>query len=137
MYALLIEVWRLLSGKEICSLELIWKTWLFDHSVGDIDAESIDSELEPEVQNLFEVFTDDRVIPVEIWLFDSKEVEVPLSWGAIGLCNALPCWAAKDRLPVVGRQFPVLTLAIAEDVSLALWGAWSGSKSLLEPLVLI
>ena len=105
--------------------------------MGYINAESIDSEFEPEVQNLFKVFTDNWVIPVEIWLLNRKEVQVPLTRLAVGFSNALPGWAAKDGLPVIRRQFAILALPIPKDVTLTLRGAWSGFQGLLEPLVLV
>ena len=105
--------------------------------MGYINAESIDSEFEPEVQNFLEMLSDDWVIPVEIWLFNREKVQVPLTRLTVSLNNALPGWAAKDGLPVIRGQFAILALAIPKDVTLTLRGAWSGFQGLLEPLVLV
>ena len=105
--------------------------------MGYINAESIDSEFEPEVQNFFEMLSDDWVIPVEIWLFNREKVQVPLTRLSVGLDYTLPSGTAKNCLPVIRRQFAILTLAISKDVAIALRRAWSGFEGLLEPLVLV
>ena len=53
-------------------------------------------------------------------LFLGEQVEVPLARGAVGFGDPLPGAAAEDRQPAIGRQFPVVSLAVAEDETLAL-----------------
>jgi hypothetical protein len=70
-------------------------------------------------------------------LLDGKEVEVPLTRGAIGFNDPLPGGSAEDRLPIIWRQLPALTLSITKYVAFALKGSWGGFEGLLEPFVLI
>jgi hypothetical protein len=89
-------------------------------ATGNIDAEAVDAQFEPEVQDILKVLADNWVIPVEIGLLNGKEVEVPLAEGAVSLGYPFPGGAAEDRLPVIWWQLSVLTLSISKDVALAL-----------------
>jgi hypothetical protein len=46
----------------------------FGHPVGDVDAESVDTPLEPEAKRLLEVVEDLGVLPVEVRLFGVEQV---------------------------------------------------------------
>ncbi len=103
---------------------------LLDHAVRDVDAEAVDALVEPEAQDVLELGADLGVVPVEVGLGRVEHVQVPLTrhlaLGAGHDVRAGPCGhagpgrAAEDRLPVVGGQLAVLTLAVAEQVPGAL-----------------
>ena len=48
--------------------------FFFDTSVGNVDAESICAEIEPETKRLLKISFDIWVLPVEIWLAGIKEM---------------------------------------------------------------
>src|SRR5258708_21818155 len=75
---------------------------LFDESVGDVDAESVDAAIEPERQHALKLLPHVRVVPVEVRLLFGEEVQVPLPVRYPG-----PGGSAEGAAPVVGRQFTV------------------------------
>ncbi len=103
-----------------------------DEAVGDVDAEAVGAEVEPEAQDGAELVLDGGVVPVEVGLLGGEEVQVPLSVGDAG-----PGGPAEDRLPVVGGQFAVLALAGAEVEAFAQPGSGAFAQCLLEPFVLV
>ena len=105
--------------------------------MGYINAETIDTQLEPEVQYILKVLADHRVIPIEIRLLYREKVQVPLPRCAVRLDDSLPGWPTKYGLPVIRRQFAICALAIPKYISIALRGSWRGFEGLLEPLVLV
>src|SRR5690606_13271876 len=98
---------------------------------------SVDSAVEPEAEDRPELLADLLVGPVEVGLRRIEDVQVPLPGLAIGLDDPLPHPAAEDALPVVGRQFAVLTAPVAEHVPCTLAAAGAGLERLLEPDVLV
>ena len=81
--------------------------------VDDVEAETVDPFLRPEMDDLLHLGAHGRVLPVEIRLLAGKEVQVVLAGGRIQLPGA----AAKLGLPVVGhaavhRIFPDVVVAI-------------------------
>eukprot|EP01133_Synstelium_polycarpum_P028509 gene28509-biopygen24102 len=107
------------------------------HSVGHVDAESVDSALEPEPQSLGEVVEDLGVVPVQVGLFLGEDVQVPLAGCSVGFGDAGPCRAAEDARPVVRRFVAVFTFAVSEDVTGSLRRTGRRRQGCLEPLVLI
>ena len=82
--------------------------------VGDVDPEAVGAEVEPEPQDVVELFHDIRVRPVPVGLLGSEQVQVPLAGGAVGLGDARPGATAERADPVVGRQRTVVAPAVAE-----------------------
>ena len=68
-------------------------------TVGDVDAETRGTTIEPEPHHCVEFVRDRRMIPVQVRLALVVDVEIPLAVGDAG-----PCRPAEHRLPVVGRQ---------------------------------
>ena len=108
-----------------------------DHAVRDVDAEAVDTAVEPEAQDAAELLAHLVVGPVEVGLRAVEEVQVPLAGRAVGLGDAGPCGAAEDRLPVVRRQLAGRAAAVAEQVARALGAAGGGGERRLEPDVLV
>ncbi|RPK53293.1 hypothetical protein EES37_02060 [Streptomyces sp. ADI91-18] len=103
-----------------------------DEAVGDVDAEAVGAEVEPEAQDGAELVLDGGVFPVEVGLLGGEEVQVPLA-----VRDAGPGGAAEDGLPVVGRLGAVGAPARAEVEALAQRGAGAFAQRLLEPFVLV
>ena len=99
--------------------------------MGHIDAEAVGAAVAPEAQSGFEVLVDLGVLPVEVGLLYSEEVQIPFA-----VANRLPRRAAEGRLPAVGGQLPVLAPARAEDVAVALRRAGARCERCAEPFVL-
>ncbi|MEZ5255415.1 MAG: hypothetical protein R2705_00535 [Ilumatobacteraceae bacterium] len=56
----------------------VGKRRVLDHSVGDVDAETVGTEVEPEPQDVAELRSDLGVLPVEVGLLRSEQMQVPL-----------------------------------------------------------
>ncbi len=54
-----------------------------DQAVGDVDAEAVDAQVEPEAQDRANSSRDRGVVPVEVGLLGGEEVQVPLA-GPVG-----------------------------------------------------
>ena len=80
---------------EFLAVGEVRQTRFLDHRVGNIDAETIDSAVEPEPQHPVELLEDVGVLPVPVGLGGVEKVQVPLTGGAVRLGNALPGAAAK------------------------------------------
>ena len=52
---------------------------VFDESMCHVDAKSVDSEIDPEAQNVAKFSSNLWVVPVEIGLADIEQVEIPMS----------------------------------------------------------
>ncbi len=101
-----------------------------DHAVGDVDAEAVDAEVEPEAQDGGEFGGDLGVVPVEVGLLGGEEVQVPVAVRDPG-----PGGAAEDRLPVVRGLGAVRPPPGAEVVALA--GPRIPGEGGTEPRVLL
>ena len=87
-----------------------------DH-VEHVEPESVDALLKPETQHVRHLFPDLRVLPVEVRLFRSKEVQVVF----IGAFDPLPCRTGERGCPV-GRRHQLAFLiapALSDDVVVA------------------
>ncbi len=82
-----------------------------DHAVGDVDAEAVDTEVEPEAQDGGELLRDLGALPVQVGLLGGEEVQVPRAVRGPG-----PGGPAEDGLPVVGRPLPARSASGAEVV---------------------
>src|SRR5215475_2274004 len=96
--------------------------------MGHVDAESVDSAVQPEAQNRAELFADLVVAPVQVRLLGCEQVQVPVAVGYAG-----PGRAAEHRAPVVGGPVAVAALSGPEDVPVALRAAGSGGQRFAEP----
>ena len=115
----------------------VGQTLLLDERVGHVDAEPVDSTIEPEPQRGEEVVANLGVRPVEVGLLGCEQVQVPLPGRAVRFDHACPCGTTEGAVPVVG---PVVTIgadAIAEDVSPTFRRSGRCGQCLLEPHVLI
>ena len=72
-----------------CKVE-IWERQVFDESVCDVDAKSVDSEIDPEAKNVAKLGSNLWVVPVEVGLAVIEQVEIPLA-----VITATPCRAPK------------------------------------------
>ena len=107
-----------------------------DQPVGHIHPEAVHATVQPEAQDVLELVPDLRVLPVQIRLGGVEQVQVPVPGGAVRVGRPGPGVPAEGGLPVVRRLGPVLALAGAEHVALALRGARLGGQGCLEPRVL-
>ena len=110
---------------------------LLDQAVGDVDAEAVGAPVEPEPQDVQELLTDVRVVPVEVGLLGVEQVQVPLARCAVGLGHPLPGRTAEDRQPIVRGLLAVVTSPRAEEVSVPLRRAGARRQGGLEPRVLV
>src|SRR3954453_14222502 len=92
----------------------IGKPGCLQQAVGDIDAEAIDTAIEPEPQDVQELIANLIVVPIEIRLPGVEQMQIPL---AVRLVHPSPCRAAELRLPVVGRLVTLGALADPEVVA--------------------
>lgn len=109
---------------------------VLEQSGGDIDAEAVDTAVQPEAQHLLEVVADGRVTPVQVGLLGCEQVQVPLAGGAVGLLDAAPGGTAEHRAPVVGRLGPGRAAAGGEVETGALRAARRRGERGAEPRVL-
>jgi hypothetical protein len=105
--------------------------------MGDVDAEPVDAEVEPESKDRLELGPDLGVGPVEVGLLGGEQMQVPLAWVPVGLGDAGPGGAAEDAAPVVGRQLAAGAAAGTEEVPLPLARARVGGQRRLEPGMLV
>lgn len=105
--------------------------------VSYIDAEAIDAAIRPELQSLNEVELNFAVIPIKVWLFWCKEMQVPLTRSSIRIVGAGPCRWRKVRHPVIRWQFAILAFAIAEDIAIAFFRSWLRGEGLFKPDVMV
>ena len=85
-----------------------------------VDAETGYTLIEPEAENVFEVFHNLRVVPVEVWLAYVEDVEIPLTLFAVCFANASPGATTENGWPVVWFFATEQTFAVAEDVHVSL-----------------
>ena len=81
--------------------------------VEHIKAEAVDSFVHPEAEDVRHLFSDSRVLPVEIGLFLTEEMEVEF----IAVSDSLPCASGKGGFPVGRRkEFSLPAFPLADDV---------------------
>ena len=108
---------------------LVGERRILSDAVDDVDAEPVDSAVQPEAEHVVHCGDDLRIGPVDVGLLRQKEVEVPLTGGLV----ERPCRAAERRAPVVRRPAgapvtPVVPVPL---------GRRAGSARLTEPGVLV
>ena len=113
-----------LVSLKIVAVEILGK------AVRHVHTEAIRPMVEPETQRLDEIGTNLGVPPVPVGLLLGEHVQVPLAVG-----HARPRRTTEACDPVSRRLVAVRPLAVAEDVAVALRGAWGGGKGGLEPFV--
>jgi hypothetical protein len=79
---------------------------VFPDLVDDVAAESVDSFVEPEAENLFDFFEDFGIVPIEIGLLFAVDMEVVL----VDFRHVFPSAAGEDAGPVIG-SFSVFAFA--------------------------
>ena len=109
---------------EIVAVEILGE------AVRHVHAEAVRAMVEPETQRLDEVGAHLGVPPVPVGLLLGEHVQVPLA-----VRHARPRRATEACNPISRRLVAVRPLAVAEDVTVALWGAGGGVKGGLEPFV--
>ncbi len=107
---------------------------LLDQAVCDVDAEAVDSAIEPEPEDPLELVDDLRIAPVEVGLGRVEEVEIPLTV-VFAVVHTCPSGSAERRLPVVRRQLPRFAQAVAEQVSIPCRASRRRGERLAEPRV--
>lgn len=75
---------------------------VLDEAMGDVDAETVDTSIEPETEDLVVFGSYFLVVPVHVGLGRVEDVEVPLTRVALGVRDSTPALAAEDGAPVVG-----------------------------------
>ena len=110
---------------------------VLDQRVGYVDAIAVNTAVRPETHGLDEVVANLLVIPVEVRLLLGEQVHVPLARGAIWLGDAGPSGRAEVADQLGWANLTVLTLAVAEDVAVALRRALWCLECSLEPFVLV
>ena len=108
----------------------IGQVGVLHESVGHIDAETVDTEVDPEPEDVAELGSHLGVVPVEVGLADVEEVEIPLAVVETG-----PGRPTEDRHPVVRRLAPVGASAAADHVALPRRRTGRISDRLTEPVV--
>ena len=76
-------------------------------------------------------------MPVEIWLFFSKKVKVPLAWCAVRLGDASPGGWAEVRDQFAWANLAILAKTISKNVAVALRAALRRLQRCLKPFVLV
>ena len=99
--------------------------------VDDVDAEAVDTAVEPEPQGVLHGLHDLGVAPVEIGLLGQEQVQIPLARGVVPRPRRFA--GAEGRLPVVGRP---VGRAVDPHVPVAL-GVVARGAGLDEPRVLV
>ena len=121
VHARLVEV-RLgvrVEQRRVVAVAHVGISGFFDHSLGHVDADAVDTAVEPEAERVVELADDVGVVPVHIRLVGVEQVQVPpAGLRTFRVEDLRPRDAAEDREPVVGRQFAVVTLAAHAVVAL-------------------
>ena len=109
--------------REWCSRPVWWSLSVvksrFIYLINDIAAKAVDAAVEPEAQDLFDLFDNLLVMEVQIDLFIAVEMEIPET----DLSIKFPSWLGKHRLPVIGGLFVVLA-AFFPVIIIAVGRAW-------------
>ncbi|OIQ73842.1 hypothetical protein GALL_445190 [mine drainage metagenome] len=128
---------RFVFEKLSCVVPNIWQRWIFDHAVGDINPETVYSPVQPEAQNAFEVISNLKVSPIEVWLLWREQVQVPLAQLAVGFSDSLPSRTTEESFPVVWRNLAIHAFAVSKQIAIPLFRTRRGFQSSLKPYVLI
>ena len=110
-------------------LLLVRQRLVLEQTLCDVDAEAVDAAVEPEAQHLLEVPLHGLVVPVEVGLLGSEDVQVVLAAAWV----ELPRRAPEGGRPRVRRA---AVAAGAEEVAPAIRVARVG-ECVAEPLVLL
>src|SRR4051794_15500543 len=87
---------------------------MLGQQVSDVDAEAIDAAVGPEAQRPQEIVANISVVPVEVRLLASVNVQIPLA-----VPDLRPHRAPEPGLPVRRRLRTIGPRAVAEDVTIA------------------
>ena len=110
---------------------------ILDRQCRRVDADPRRAAVEPEAQDRLVLLADGGVVPVEVRLRRSEQVEEPVAAGAIGVLRARPRRVAEVRGPVVRWLVAVGAAPTAEPEAVAHRRAGSAGMGLDEPLVLV
>ena len=109
MHPVLIPVGRIRSDSENVRLDdgvvvHVWQIRVFNQSVGNIDAKTIDASIEPEAQDVAKLGANLRIRPVHVGLSAVEQVQVPVVGGCPIIKNQTrPPRTVKDAPPVARR----------------------------------
>ena len=118
MNTVLIPVGTPVTQRWIGDNLLVRETLLLDQTVSHVHPEAIDASIEPESEHPAEHLAYLGVLPVQIWLGSVKEVEIPLTGGAVSFGDPRPCGPPKDGLPVVRGELSPFALSLTEHIAL-------------------
>ena len=90
MHARSVNVIRCAFLEGVFRIIILNRVDLGEH-VKHIEAESVDSFVEPEIQNTDDLFPDFRILPIQVCLFPAEKVQVEL----ITVANPLPGGSGK------------------------------------------
>ena len=109
-----------------------------DQGRRDVDPEPVETPVEPEAQDVLELGTHRRVLPVQVRLARVEQVEVPgTGRPAHRVGDRVPGRPAEDRAPVVGGLFAVRSPARDRVEQGPLGRARRGPQRGPEPRVLV
>src|SRR6266487_3313946 len=106
--------------------QMVAELIIFQQQPEHIDAEAIDTTIEPETHHIEHRLLYSGIAPVQIWLFHIEQVQVVLS----GLRIELPGRTAKIACPVIGRT--TIGGRIVPDVPVA-FRIFAAGTRFLEP----
>ncbi len=133
-------------GVEAAGFRLVAELGVFEEGGDGVETEAGYAAVEPEAHGVEAGFLDGRVAPVEVGLLNVELVIVEL----VDRRDPLPCGAAEDGDPVVGRDTAFMLVAflicgdvgavggdaVVPDVPIML-GVGAGAGGFDEPLVLV
>ena len=123
MHTVLIPVGRIRSDSENVRLDdgvviHVGQIRVLDQAMGDIDAKTIDSPIEPEAQDVAKLGADLWIRPVQVGLSAVEQVQVPVVRGCPIIKNQTrPSGTVKDAPPVARRLVGRLPASGANHVA--------------------
>ena len=125
MGTVVIERQTLGSGHQV----IVRQTFLLGNEGDDVLTETIHAHIQPELQDLLDLFTNQRIVHIQVGLLDGEDVQIIFLTDFV----PCPCLAFEHGIPVVGQT--AVFFGRAPDVIIGV--RIDPLAALLEPFMLV